>query len=96
MPFAKGHTDGKIIIKKVSRAVLQKRLSNNQNFHPRYDINYLLKASEWIEIYRICDHDLTIDEFLSEIQDNYEIYDLIASNLVLNLLYYYLTDTFSQ
>ena len=70
------------MIQRVSRTVTQKIMSNNQNFHPRYEINHRLKAGEWRELFNK-DFEPTIDEFISEIQDTYEIDDTIAKNLIL-------------
>ena len=82
--------DGKILLKRVSEQVLQKRASYHQNFVPKFEINHMLRNKHWKHLYPKDGTDLTAARFLSLIADEYDLADDIASDLVLTY------DTFSQ
>ena len=94
-PLVANKTNGKILIKRVSRSVMQKRTSNNQHFHPSYNINHRLKAGKWRDSYDE-EYEHTIDDFISEIQDTYKIDDSTAENLILMYRMYWIVEKTSD
>ena len=80
-PPVKGHTDGRILLMRVSKSCKLKRQSYHQHFVGTYEINHRLKGGEWKSLFPK-EFEITTDEFLSVIQDTYDIDDDIAQDLV--------------
>ena len=80
-PPIDGKTKGKIYMKRVSEKVITKRQTYNQNFVTSYEMNHRLKGGEWKSLY-VKNIGMTIDDFISVIQDTYAIDDDVAADLV--------------
>ena len=81
MPPIDGHTNGRILMKRVSKRCQTKRQTYNQNFVSSYEINHRLKGGEWKSLY-VKYIGMTIDDYISIIQDTYSIDDDIADDMV--------------
>ena len=74
--------DGKILLKRVSEQVQQKRSSYHQHFIASYETNHMLKNHKWRELYLKDGPKLTVAEFLAMIAKHYNLDEDIASDLV--------------
>ena len=79
-PPVDGKTNGRILLKRVSQKVKSKRQSYNQNFVCHFVINHRLKGGEWKSLFPK-NGNISVDSFISLIQDNYDIDDDIATDL---------------
>ena len=75
--------DGRILLKRVSQQVLQKRGSYHQHFVPQYTVNHALKNKEWKALFPIDNPNISVADFLSVIAATYEIEAGLSSDLVL-------------
>ena len=73
--------DGKVLLKRVSKEVIQKQQSYNQHFVPSFEINHHLKAGEWRSLYPD-NFELSINDFVTIIQETYNIDVSTAADLV--------------
>lgn len=80
-PPVEGHTDGKNLLKRVSKSSYLKRQSYNQNFVPEFEANHKLKGGEWKSLFPR-EFEISTSDFLSVIQNIYGIEDDVAQDLV--------------
>ena len=73
--------NGKVLLKQVSKKVELKQALYNHNFVSGYKLNHKLKAGEWRSLYQN-DFPLSIYDFLSLIQDTYQVDNTTVDNLI--------------
>ena len=89
-PPVEGLSDGKVMMKRVSRLVTTKKQSYNQHFVSNYVTNNNLKQGHWKTLFPNIE-DVTIGDFIDIIKETYQFDEEKGNNLLFTYHSYYLT-----